>query len=427
MSNSGEETQAQASARPGASEFPGSSSWNGKSKPVDVARTPVRDELLQAVASISGILNHGAAQSDTEGKLTDESLTALTSQDLWRMRLCRQLGGLELPIVTQIEVLSALAAEDTSSAWCTMVANNGLAMLGATMPEAAVARIFADGVPRCSIVAPPGGTATPTVDGFILNGTWRLASSIHHAEWVYVTALVDRDPSRLLPMAIPARDVEVLDTWNVAGLAGTGSNDFKLTDYFLPSELAGREDGPFSHVRGIRRDDLVEVEYLESYEHLAFAIGVARRALRELRLVYSKPLPGRYVAEREVVEGELGRAVVELHAVEALAYSIFTRIDAAACGAAQSWSDAERHLPRALASWATNLALKCVQLAFHRAGLMALRRPNIFEKLLRDMSVAATHVAVDDVAFPAYAQHLIETGAPLVLGAYAFFSTPGEA
>ncbi len=399
----------------------------GQSQPADVAHPTVRNELLEAVSAISGILNHGAAQSDAEGKLTRESLTALTSHDLWRMRLCRQMGGLELPIVTQIEVLSALAAEDTSSAWCTMVANNGLAMLGATMPSAAVERIFADGVPRCSIVAPPGGTATPTEGGFILNGTWRLASSIHHAEWVYATALVDRDPSRLLPMAIPVRDVEVLDTWNVAGLAGTGSNDFKLTDYFLPAELAGREDAPFSHVRGARRDDLVEVEYLESYEHLAFAMGVARRALRELRLVYSKPLPGRYVAEREMVEGELGRAVVELQAVEALAYSIFTRIDEAACGEAQSWSDTERHLPRALASWASNLALRCVQLAFHRAGLMALRRPNIFEKLLRDMSVAATHVVVDDLAFPAYAQHLIETGAPLVLGAHAFTSTAGEA
>ena len=186
----------------------------------------------------------------------------------------------------------------------------------------------------------------------------------------------------------------------------------------------GREEAPFSQVRGSRRYDLVEVEYLESYEHLAFALGAGRRALRELRLVYSKPLPGRYVAEREVVEGEMGRAVVELHAVEALAYSLFTRVDAAAAGEPQAWSHAERHLPRALASLATDLALKCVQLAFHRAGLVALRKPNIFEKLLRDMSVAATHVVVDDLAFPAYAQHLIETGAPLELGARTFTSVP---
>ncbi len=387
----------------------------------------VRAGLLQAVQSIAPTLNEESAQSDQEGRLTERSVAALTEHGFWRMRLCRELGGLELPIVTQIEVLAALAAEDTSSAWCTMVANNGLAVLGGTMPEPAVSRIFADGVPRCSIVAAAGGTATPAEGGFLLNGTWRLASSIHHASWVYATALVERDPSRVLPLAIPAGDVELLDTWDVVGLQGTGSHDFKLTDYFLPAELAGRVEAPFAQTRGTRRYDEVQVAHLESYEHLAFAIGVARRALRELRAVFSKPLPGRYVADREIVEGELGRAVVRQHAVEALAHALFARIDAAASGEPQLWLKTERHLPRALASWATSLALECVQLAFHRAGLAALRKPSIFEKLLRDMTVAATHVVVDDLAFPAYAQHLVETGAPLELGAFNFEISPREA
>ena len=323
---------------------------------------------------------------------------------------------MDLPIVTQIEVIAALAAEDTSSAWCTMVANNGVSMLGATMPDAAVERVFSGGVPRCSIVAAPGGTATPAEGGYLLNGTWRLASSIRHAAWVYATAFVDRDPSRLLPLAIPAADVELLNTWDVVGLAGTGSHDFKLTDYFLPTALAGNEEAPLAYIRGKRHYDTVPVEYIESYEHLAFAIGVTRRALRELRLVFSKPLPGRYTSDREIVEGELGKAVVQLHAVEALAYALFARIDAAALGGSQTWLQREQHLPRALASWGTSIALECVQLAFHRAGLAALHRPNIFDKLLHDMSVAATHVIVDDVAFPSYAQHLIETGTPLAFG-----------
>jgi len=296
-----------------------------------------------------------------------------------------------------------------------MVANNGVSVLGATMPVAAIQRIFADGVPPCSIVAAPGGIATPTDGGFTLNGTWRLASSIHHARWIHAAAYVGGDPSRLLPLAIPAHDVDLLDTWNVVGLSGTGSNDFKLSDYFLPAELAGREEEPYSQLRGLRRYDLVDVEHVESYEHLAFAIGMGRRALRELRAMLAKPLPARYICDREVVQEELGRAVVKLQAVEALAYLLFTRIDAAAVGQKQCWSEAERHLPRSLAALATTLALECVQLAFHRAGLVALHKPNIFEKLLRDMSVAATHVVVDDSSFPSYAQHLIETEAPLGL------------
>jgi hypothetical protein len=63
-----------------------------------------------------------------------------------------------------------------------------------------------------------------------------------------------------------------------------------------------------------------------------------------------------------------------------------------------------------LAAQASDLALECVQLAFRRSGLTALHKPNILEKLLRDMSVAAAHAMVDDSAFASYAQHLVESG-----------------
>ena len=380
--------------------------WDASLSPAEL-----REQLLQSVRAVAYTLEANATQSDACGRLSDESVTALRSHGFWRMRLCRELGGFELPIVTQIEVLAALADVDASSAWCTMVVNDGLAVLGATMPASTIERVFADGVPSCSIVAASGGVARPVEGGYVVSGTWRLASSIHHADWVHACAFIERDPSRLLPLAIPVQDVEMLDTWNVVGLRGTGSNDFKLTDYFLSADLVGHEHNPHGQVRGTRRYDVVDVESLESYEHLAFATGIARRVLRELRGVLAKPPVGRNVGDREVVQEQFGRSVLRLQAIEALAYSLYARVDAAALGGSQCWSEGERHLPRVLAAQATELALECTQLAFRRSGLAALQSPNILEKLLRDMSVAATHVIVDDAAFASYAQQLIETGA----------------
>ncbi len=371
--------------------------------------------MLADIAAIAETLRAGAAASDAQGRLVDASVDALRSRGLWRMRLCRELGGLELPIVAQIQALAAIAAEDASSAWCTMVANNAVAILGSTMPSAAIERVFAQGVPACSIVAGPGGIATPVEGGFALSGTWRLASGVHSAKWIHATALVERDPSRVLPVAIPAADVTLVDSWNVVGLAGTGSNDFTLKEYFLPSELAGRDDNPYGQLRGVRRYDLMSLDQVESYEHLAFAIGMGRRALRELRLVLATPPSGRQIADREVVQGRFGQLVVALQAIEALAYALYDRVDAEAVGELQSWSQDDRYRPRALAVHATQVALECVQMAFHRSGSAGLRRPNIFEKLLRDMSVAATHTVVDDAAFAAYAQHVIETSGPIEL------------
>ena len=370
------------------------------------------ESLLAAVAQIADTLADGADSSDAQGRLADESVKALQSHGLWRMRLCRELGGLELPIVTQIRVLAALAAQDTSSAWCTMVANDSVAVLGATMPLAAVERIFAHGVPACSIVAAPGGVATPVAGGYVLNGVWRLASSVHHAQWIHATAHIGGDPSRLLTLALPARDIEVLDSWHVVGLAGTGSNDFSLTDYFLPAALTGPPDQPHGQLRGTRRYDLVDVMHLESYEHLAFALGVGRRALGELERVFTGGARA-HTADREVVQTEVGRALVTLQAIEAMAVSLYTRVDAAALGQQQAWGDADRQLPRALAVWATECALKFVQMAFQRSGAAALNQPSILEKLLRDMSVAATHAVVSDTAYATYAHHLIESSGTL--------------
>ncbi len=374
--------------------------------------TPADEEtqtrrLLAAVDSIASVVEDGASESDRQGQLTDKTVTALRDHGFWRMRLCRELGGMELTVASQIRVLAALAAVDTSSAWCTMVANSAVATLGATMSQSAVERIFASGVPACSVAAAPAGVAIPGTDGYRLTGTWRLASSIHHAEWLHAVVFVDGDPSRPLPVAIPAHDVEVLDTWHVVGLAGTGSNDFTLTDYQLPPELVGRAGNPRDLLRGSRRYDLLALDDLESCEHLAFAIGVARRALDELLAVLSRGPFGAF-GDREVVQVQLGEAMVSLEAMEATAHAVYKRVDAAAAGDASAWSEAERHLPRAVSVWATKRALEVVQLAFQRSGGAALHRPNIFEKLLRDMSVAATHVMVDDGALAAHAHRNLE-------------------
>ena len=366
------------------------------------------EDMLTAVAQISETLTRHAQQSEAEGQLAAPVVDALRSHGLWRMRLCRELGGAELSIIDQVRVLSALAAVDTSSAWCTMVANNAVAILGATMPSETVAQVFAVGVPACSIVAAPSGRARPTDNGYTLSGTWRLASAVRHAEWIHASTFVDGDPSRPMAVALPARDVEVLDSWNVIGLRGTGSNDFSLTDYPLPAALAGPVGGARTQLRGQRRYDRVDLEGMESYEHLAFALGVARRALDELSATLARPGRQR-TADREVVQRELGQALVTLRAIEATAHSIYTQVDAATTGREQSWPATDRRLPRALGVWATGRALQCVELAFHRAGAASLQRPNILEKLLRDMNVAASHVMVDDTALCSYAREFIES------------------
>ena len=48
--------------------------------------------------------------------------------------------------------------------------------------------------------------------------------------------MVDGEPQRgNLMMLIPTQDVEILDTWFVGGMRGTGSHDYAVHDRFVPT------------------------------------------------------------------------------------------------------------------------------------------------------------------------------------------------
>ncbi len=80
----------------------------------------------------------------------------------------------------------------------------------------------------------PRGRAERSADGFRVSGRWPFASGVQHCDWAMGGCVVQSDGEpELLPngmpdvrlMLMPAASLEVLDTWSVAGLRGTGSHD----------------------------------------------------------------------------------------------------------------------------------------------------------------------------------------------------------
>lgn len=377
---------------------------------LDSAEAAQEQQLLTAVDELAPLIREHAGQAAAVRRLTDEVAAALRDAGLWRMRLARELGGEELSTLAQIRVIAALAAVDPSTAWCTMVVNNGTARAGATMPDAAVERIFANGVPVCSVVVPPGGVATPVdggAGGYRVTGTWRFASAIGNADWLLATALVDRDPSRQVDLLFPATDLTVLETWDADGLRATGSQDVSLENYLVPAELTGNPGYTRAQLRGRRRHDRVTLDVPESYEHLAFATGVGRAALDQLHDYLASPASGAR-SDLQLVHTELGRATVQLRAIHALSENVFGAYDHATLSEEGTWPVEDRGLPRALATWATRLALDWARLAREKSGFDALRAGSRAGGYLEDMTVAAAHIAVDERALTRLAEQRVE-------------------
>ena len=111
------------------------------------------------------------------------------------------------------------------------------------MPNEAAREIFTG---RESVAAGAfrlNGMARAVEGGYVVSGRWSLGSGIPHATWALGGCRVyDGETLREAPnggpvplMAFfPKAEVEVIDTWHVAGLRGTGSHDYQVSELFVP-------------------------------------------------------------------------------------------------------------------------------------------------------------------------------------------------
>ena len=113
------------------------------------------------------------------------------------------------------------------------------------MDYAGRARIFGDSSRLFAGSTRPTGQAVPTRGGFRLSGRWSLVSGCELADYLNLLSLVHEDgaPRMLAPgqpdlrvLFVPKGHYDILDTWHVGGLRGSGSHDVVVDDVFVPVE-----------------------------------------------------------------------------------------------------------------------------------------------------------------------------------------------
>jgi 3-hydroxy-9,10-secoandrosta-1,3,5(10)-triene-9,17-dione monooxygenase len=87
----------------------------------------------------------------------------------------------------------------------------------------------------------PTGKAVPAAGGFRLSGKWSFCSGIDYCGWIVVGAVTgiiqgERPVPDLQLFMLKTADVEIIDDWQVMGLAGTGSKSISVNDLFVPKE-----------------------------------------------------------------------------------------------------------------------------------------------------------------------------------------------
>ena len=209
--------------------------------------TTTTTDLLEAARALAPLIRSRMSQMETDRRLPPELAQAMAEVGLFRSMLPTSLGGLEMNLIPALHVFETVAQVDGSAGWCAMIGATG-GTTSAFLTEEVAREIYASdpNVVTAGAIA-PNGTAQPTDGGYRVTGRWPFNSGCQHSQWLMGTSVViENDEPRTLPngypetrmMIFPASDVDILDTWSVSGLRGSGSHDIAVQDVFVPEERA---------------------------------------------------------------------------------------------------------------------------------------------------------------------------------------------
>ncbi|WP_344204488.1 hypothetical protein [Aeromicrobium alkaliterrae] len=164
-------------------------------------------------------------------------MDALRSNGLFQMCAPIRVGGAEQNARTLVEVVSCLSRGDASAGWVAMIANCTAWTMG-LLPDEARMAVYGGGGDVIAISQfGAGGTATPSGDQFVVDGRWPFASGSDLASWTIggVKLALERDGTPELRWALmPVSAMTVVDDWNVAGMAASGSKTLVASDLAVP-------------------------------------------------------------------------------------------------------------------------------------------------------------------------------------------------
>ena len=388
------------------------------------ALTP--EELIRRTRALAPMVAAHAAEAECLRRPVDSVWQALRDSGVFYHFVPKVYGGLEFDLDTFIDAMLPLGEGCASTGWVAAFCVEHNWML-TQFPKAAQDEIFGGGWPY--IIAPgvtsPPGRAQPVDGGYRLTGRWKWGTGVMHADWILATGMVPGEkPPRMLFFAMPAKDVEVLDTWEMAGMAGTGSNDIVATDLFVPEHrvvdmgLMGEGRGPGA---GLYENPIYRMPMLPFLGITAAipAVGLARgavatfRARLDTRIVQGSMTPQ---GEKPAAQMRLAQAAMEARTAEILLRDAARQcMDLARRGG--PFTGEERIHLRVQIAFVMAAARKAVRLVCEGAGSSAHARSHPLQRALRDINVMSSHIVYDmDLALELYGRSLV--GLPPNTGLY---------
>jgi alkylation response protein AidB-like acyl-CoA dehydrogenase len=362
--------------------------------------TDTNTALVEAARALAPQIRAFSDQMETGCRLPSPLVKAIADAGLFRMLVPKKLGGLEVDVATMIAAIEEVSKIDGSAGWCVMIGGTG-GVISAYLREEVAHEIYGSNpqVVTGGTLA-PHGKAIAVDGGYRVSGRWPFGSGCQHCNWLMGGCVIckngkpgllaNKEPDSRM-MIFPATDAQIIDTWSVSGLRGTGSHDFAVTNLFVPEKRSASliTDQPYQPgptyafpVFGLLAVGVTSV-----------ALGMARGAIDTLVELAGSKIPTgsrRRLSERSLVQMQIAQAEALLRSARSFLCETAGEVWKTAA-AGDKIPIKQRALLRLAATHATTSSAQAIDLMYHAAGTSSIYASSPLQRYFRDIHVLTQH------------------------------------
>ncbi len=195
------------------------------------------DEFLGRIRDLLPSIRERAAATEDLGRVPADTVVELTESGAFGGLQPRRWGGLELDPATFFRGVVLLGSACASTGWVASVLGMHQWEVACMHPDAQADVWGPDPTARTSSSYAPTGSARPDGDDYWVSGWWGYSSGVDHSDWALLAAMVEGQEKLGPRVFLVSGDDFVIDqgSWDVTGLAGTGSKAVTVEGVRIPA------------------------------------------------------------------------------------------------------------------------------------------------------------------------------------------------
>lgn len=362
------------------------------------------EDVPARVGQVVPTLRANALRAEQEGRVPPENMEALKEAGFLRLNAPARYGGLEASWRSSVESVAEVGRGCSSTSWIAATGLAGQWVIGC-LPDEGQDEVFANGPDVLSTCVLSFWASNARQDGedWVLNGRWPFSTGCLNHEWLGGAATIGEPtgdgPPRIGYFVFPATQARIEPTWNVTGMAGTGSNTVVAEDVRIPAtRMIALEELLTNRYRSKQNADhqlwTTPVSGVIFAGSLGTPIGIARNAME----AFMERLPGRSItyshytdqSAAPITHIDLARASSLQYASETLSAAIAGYVDRRNADRSE-WSLTDRAKMRADVSMALQLAREAIWVLFENSGASGIQQDVVVQRCLRDINALSVH------------------------------------